>query len=64
MDELKSKTAKDWATLPKKAWALIDKFTWSGIQNFSNFREQWLRYACYLEYIHQMQSNDDHLPSN
>lgn len=62
METLKGKTANDWATIPRKLWGLVDKFTWSGIQNFSGFREQWLRYACYLEYIDQMNSNEEHIP--
>ena len=64
IDELKGKKSSVWTALPRKTWALLDKVAWSGIQNFSNFREQWIRYACYLDYIHQMQSNDEHMPVN
>ena len=42
MDELNSKPNRDWERLPRSTWKLIDKFVWGGIQNFSDFREQWL----------------------
>ena len=64
LEQLKAKKPNDWAKLPRAVWKLFDKFAWSGIQNFSDFREQWLRYACYLEYLHQVKSNDEHLPRN
>ena len=64
LEALRGKKPNDWATLPRAVWKLFDKFAWSGIQHFSDFREQWLRYACYLEYLDQMQSNDEHLPRN
>ncbi|MBQ7220821.1 MAG: hypothetical protein IJS28_07570 [Synergistaceae bacterium] len=64
IEELKGKDTSDWAKLPRKAWAILDTVGWSGIQKFSDFREQWLRYACYLSYLNQMQSNDEHLPEN
>ena len=64
MDELQGKDASAWAKLPRKVWKLIDKLAWSGIQNFSDFREQWLRYACYLDYMNQMQDNEEHMPKN
>ena len=44
--ELKGKNSSVWAQLPRKIWTLLDKVAWSGIQNFSDFREQWVRYAC------------------
>ena len=64
LEELRGKNTKTWKNLPRKVWRLFDKFAWSGIQHFSDFREQWLRYACYLEYLDQMKSNDEHLPRN
>ncbi|MBR0167317.1 MAG: hypothetical protein IJQ08_01455, partial [Synergistaceae bacterium] len=47
-----------WKDLPRRSWALIDKFAWSGVQKFSDFREQILRYATYLSYLEQMQNNN------
>lgn len=64
INELRNRNTSFWANLPRRTWQLLDRVAWSGIQNFSDFREQWLRYACYLEYLHQMQSNDEHLPRN
>ena len=63
VDDLQDKGLPAWKKLPKKTWALIDKFAWSGIQNFSDFREQWLRYATYLDYLQQMQNNNG-IPDN
>ncbi len=57
-DDLQDKNLAAWRKLPRKIWALIDKFAWTGVQNFSDFREQWLRYATYLSYLHQMQDNN------
>lgn len=58
INDMQDKDLSAWRKLPRKAWELIDKFAWSGIQNFSDFREQWLRYANYLSYLHQMQDNN------
>ena len=63
MSELQGKSAPTWKKLPKSAWALIDKFAWSGVQKATDFREQILRYACYLSYREQMQKNNG-LPDN
>ena len=63
MNDMNDKSASEWKKLPRMAWELIDKFAWSGILNFSDFREQWLRYACYLDYLHQIQENDG-IPNN
>ena len=57
IDDMKGKDISAWKNLPRQAWSLVDKFAWSGIQKFSDFREQWLRYATYLSYLEQMQKN-------
>ena len=62
--ELEGKDASAWKKLPRSAWNLIDKFTWSGIQRLSDFREQLLRYAAYLDYLHQTQNNTNGMPNN
>lgn len=63
VNELQGKSAHAWKKLPARAWALIDKFAWSGVQNFTDFREQILRYACFLSYKEQMSKNNG-LPLN
>ena len=64
MKELQDNDVSAWTKLPRKMWKLIYKLAWSGIQHFSDFRAQWLRYACYLEYMHQMQENEEHMLQN
>ena len=64
ISDIDAKGNSAWQNLPRNAWNLLDKFAWSGIQKFSDFREQWLRYAVYLDYLHQMQNNPDGLPNN
>ena len=61
--DIDAKDKSAWQNLPRSTWKLIDKFAWSGVQKFSDFREQWLRYAAYLDYLHQMQNNNG-LPNN
>ena len=56
--DIDAKGNSAWHNLPRNAWKLIDKFAWSGIQKASDFREQWLRYAAYLDYLNQMQHNN------
>ena len=63
MSELEGKSAPAWKKLPASAWKIIDKFAWSGIQKVTDWREQILRYACYLSYLEQMQKNNG-LPNN
>ena len=63
IDEMRGKDASAWKNLPRQAWALIDKFAWTGIQKASDFREQWLRYAVYLDYLDQMRKNNG-IPNN
>ena len=57
-NDMQDKDLAAWRKLTRNAWGLIDKFAWTGVQNFSDFREQWLRYATYLSYLHQMQDNN------
>ena len=61
--DIDAKGKSAWENLPRNAWKLIDKFAWSGIQKASDFREQWLRYAAYLDYLDQMQKNNG-IPRN
>ncbi|MBR1437869.1 MAG: hypothetical protein IJ587_04965 [Synergistaceae bacterium] len=58
ISQLEGKSLPAWRKLPRQAWNILDKFLWSGVQKFSDFREQWLRYATYLDYLNQMQQND------
>ena len=58
MKQLEGKSAPAWRKLPANAWKLIDKFAWSGVQKFTDYREQILRYTCYLSYLEQMKKNN------
>ena len=62
--ELDTRGKPAWKNLTHSTWNLIDRFIWSPIQKLSDFREQTLRYAAYLEYLHQMQNNENGLPNN
>ena len=62
--DLNAKGNSAWKNLPRNAWKLLDKFLGSSIQKLSDFREQWIRYAVYLDYLHQMQNNPDGMPNN
>lgn len=57
----KEMEAQDWTTKPKRALKkslkLLNKATWGGIQHLTEFREQILRYACYLSYKEQMEAD-------
>ena len=64
INDLNAKGNSAWKNLPRNIWKLLDKFLGSGIQKFSDFREQWIRYAVYLDYLHQMQNNPDGMPNN
>lgn len=55
---------ESWKSMPKKFWEMTDHLLWSGIQKASNYREGWLRYACYLEFLSQMQNDKDGMPDN
>ena len=61
--DLDAKGNSAWKNLPRNAWKLLDKFLGYGIQKLSDFREQWIRYAVYLDYLHQMQQNNG-IPNN
>lgn len=62
--EIDAKGDAAWKKIPRGAWKVFDKFLWSGVQKASDFREQWLRYAAYLDYLHQMQESPDGMPRN
>ena len=64
--ELQGKDASAWENLSGSAWELVKKLFlgFDGIQKFSDFREQILRYACYLSYLEQMQKSKDGTPNN
>lgn len=55
--ELEEKLKKN-ESIPKKGLKLLDKLFWSGPQRLTEYREQIMRYACYLSYKAQMEKND------
>ena len=55
---------KSLKKLPARTWKLLDKYLGSKIVKLSDYREQILRYATYLDYLEQMQKNKDGMPNN
>ena len=64
ISKIDDKTSDSWMSLPKKFWEMTDALLWSGVQKASNFREGWLRYACYLDFLDQMMHNPNGEPNN
>ena len=64
ISELQRQEKFSWKQIPSKVWHLYDKILGSKIVKFSEYREQWLRYATYLDYLEQMQKNKDGMPNN
>ena len=64
ISELDDFDAPAWKKFSSSSWRILDKILGSGIIKANDFRESILRYACYLDYLRQMQNDKNGLPNN
>lgn len=65
LSQLEEQDASQSKKILAKVWQMFGKlFVAPGMVKATDFREQWLRYATYLDYLEQMQKNKDGIPNN